>query len=127
MYLWHVAWPIEHLLDGEADLAGAAAEAGMMVLASAISGLAYGYLYLKTDSLWAPWLAHMINNTVLNLIHIQTVKGLDADVTVLYGVIAVGYLALLPCTKVWAARLGMPEVQAWNTPSEGREAAGLRG
>ena len=124
MYLWHVAWPMKHLLDGEADLAGAAAEAGMMVLASAISGLAYGYLYLKTDSLWAPWLAHMINNTVLNLIHIQTVKGLDADVALLYGVITVAYLAMLPWTKAWAARLGMPELKAWNAVSE---AAGSRG
>jgi membrane protease YdiL (CAAX protease family) len=117
--VWHVAWPIKHLLDGETDLAGAASEAGIIVLASAISGLAWGYLYLKTNSLWAPWLSHMINNTVLNLVHIQTVGGLDADVTVLYPVITVAYLAMLLLIKAWAARWGMPQLKAWNAPSDG--------
>jgi len=116
--VWHVAWPIKHLLDGETDLAGAASEAGIIVLASAISGLAWGYLYLKTNSLWAPWLSHMINNTVLNLVHIQTVGGLDADIGVLYPVITLAYVAMLLWIKFWTARWGMPALRAWNAPSD---------
>jgi hypothetical protein len=106
------------LVDGKADLAGAASEAGLIVVASAISGLSYGYLYLKTNSLWAPWLAHMISNTVLNLVHIQTVGGLDVDVGLLYPVITLAYLAMLLWTKAWATRWKMPALKAWNTPSD---------
>jgi membrane protease YdiL (CAAX protease family) len=116
--LWHLAWPTQRLLAGQVDLASAASQAGTVVLGSAISGLAYGTLYLHTDSLWAPWLAHTINNSIFNLVHIQTVEGLDADVGVLYGVIAVGYLALLLWTRVWARRWQMPQVRPWGAAEE---------
>jgi membrane protease YdiL (CAAX protease family) len=116
--LWHLAWPIKHLMAGQIDLAAAASQATPWVLASTITGLAYGYLFLKTDSLWAAWIAHTINNTVLNLVHIRTVEGLDANLTVLYIVMAVGYIALLLWTKVWAKRLSMLELKPWGSPGE---------
>ncbi|MBL7200006.1 MAG: CPBP family intramembrane metalloprotease [Anaerolineae bacterium] len=109
--LWHLAWPTQRLLTGQVDLATAASQAATVVLGSTISGLAYGTLYLQTDSLWAPWLAHTINNSIFNLVHIRTVEGLDADVGVLYGVIAVGYLALLLWTRAWARRWQMRQVR----------------
>ena len=65
----------------------------------------------RRTSLWASWLAHTINNSVLNLVHIRTVEGLDADVGVLYAVMAADYLALLPWARVWSKRLDMPQVR----------------
>jgi membrane protease YdiL (CAAX protease family) len=116
--LWHLAWPIWRLVYGHADLAAVASEAVIIVLASTVSGLAYGYLYLKTDSLWAPWIAHTISNTTLNLLHIQTSAGLDAGTALLGPVLTVGYLLLLVWTKVWAKRLRMPELKPWGASSE---------
>jgi membrane protease YdiL (CAAX protease family) len=115
--LWHLAWPIWRLLDGHADLAAAASEGVIIVLASTVSGLAYGYLFLKTDSLWAPWIAHTISNTALNLLHVRTAAGLDADTGVLGPVLTVGYLALLLWTRVWAKYLRMPELKPWGASS----------
>ena len=111
--LWHLAWPAKRLVAGQTDLAAAASQATIIVLGATISGLLYGYLYLKTDSLWAPWLAHTINNSTFNLLHIRTVEGLDADIGALYALVAIGYLALLLWTKVWAERLRMPELRPW--------------
>ena len=116
--LWHLAWPIWRLLYGHADLAAVASEAMVIVVASTVSGLAYGYLFLKTDSLWAPWIAHTISNTALNLLHIRTAAGLDVDAGVLGPVLTVGYLALLLWTKVWAKWLRMPELKPWGASSE---------
>lgn len=116
--LWHLAWPIRHLIAGRIDLAAAASQATLIVLGSTITGLAYGYLFLKTGNLWAAWIAHTINNTVLNLVHVRTVEGLDANLTVLNVVMAVGYVALLLWTKVWAKRLSMPELRPWGASGD---------
>ena len=77
--LWHLNWPIKQFIVGQTDLGGAAFQAIMLVIATGIFGFAMGYLYLKTDNLWALWLVHTINNSVLNMVHIRTVEGLDSD------------------------------------------------
>jgi membrane protease YdiL (CAAX protease family) len=77
-------------------------EAATLLVGTSLIGVLYGYLYLKTGNLWAPWTAHTINNTVLNLLHVQTADSLDPDATVLFAVVGVGYLALLPWTRVLA-------------------------
>ena len=115
---WHLVRPVKHLLIGETTLASAAAEGATILLGSGITGFAWGYMYLKTDNLWAPWLAHVINNSALNLLHIRTVDGLDTDTAVLYGVIAFGYLALLVWTRFWTKRLQMPQVSPWGVPTQ---------
>ena len=115
--LWHLAWPARRWLTGQADLQTAGTEAAILVLGAIVSGLAYGYLFLKTGSLWAPWLAHAVNNTALNLLHIETAGGMDAQVSVLYGVIAVGYVGLMWWAGFWAKRLHMPELEPWGTES----------
>jgi membrane protease YdiL (CAAX protease family) len=111
--IWHLAWPVKDYLTGQADFGSAAGQAVFIVLGASVTGLFYGYLYLKTDSLWAPWLAHTINNTTLNLLHMRTIGGLDADISVGYMTISVGYLALILWTKVLAQRFQMPEVRPW--------------
>ena len=115
--LWHLAWPIWRLVYGHADLPAVASESITIALASAVSGLAYGYLFLKTDSLWAPWIAHTISNTTLNLLHIRTAAGLDAGTALLGPLLTVAYLALLLWTKGWARWLRMPELKPWGASS----------
>lgn len=114
--LWHLAWPAKRLLVGQTDIATAVSQAAIIVVGSTISGLGYGYLYLKTDNLWAPWLAHAINNSIFNLVHIQTIEGLDAETGVLYAVVALGCVGMLIWTKLWAKRLHLPELRPWDAP-----------
>jgi CAAX protease family protein len=111
--LWHLVWPIWRLMNGQADLAAAAFEGAFILVGSTISGLTYGYLFLKTDSLWTSWVAHTLNNTTLNLLHFRTAAGLDADIGVLYPVLAAACLAMLLWAKVWAKRLRMPDLRPW--------------
>jgi hypothetical protein len=40
---------------------------------------------------------------------------LDANVSVLYVVLGLGYLALLLWVKVWAKRLDLPQLKPWGT------------
>jgi membrane protease YdiL (CAAX protease family) len=113
--LWHLAWPIRHLVAGRIDLAAAVSQSVIIVLGATVSGLAWGYLFLKTDNLWASWTAHTINNSTLNLLHIRTVDGLDAATAVLYPVMTVGLVALMLWTRLWAERLQMPELEPWGS------------
>jgi membrane protease YdiL (CAAX protease family) len=115
--LWHLAWPIWRLVYGHADLAAVASESAFIVAGATVSGLVYGYLFLKTDSLWAGWIAHTINNTTLNLLHFRTAGGLDPGVALLYPVLAAVCLGLLLWIKGWARWLRMPELTPWGASS----------
>lgn len=121
--LWHLAWPIRRLVAGRIDLAAALSQSIVIVLGSSISGLAWGYLLLKTDNLWAPWIAHTINNSTLNLLHIRTIDGLDADAIVLNAVMVLGLVALLLWTRLWAQRLQMPELKPWGSATQSDRSA----
>ena len=36
-----------------------------LALAAALAGLAYAWLYVRTGTLWAPVIAHMVTNALL--------------------------------------------------------------
>ena len=111
-------WPVKNFITGQIDLSGVAFRAIMLLVATGIFGFAVGYLYLKTDNLWAPWLAHTINNSVLNMVHIETAEGLDSDTALLQVMLIVCYVAVIPLFRAMAKRFQMPEVRPW-----GREAS----
>ena len=73
-----------------------------------------GYLYLKTDSLWAPWIMHTINNTVQNMTHIRTIDGLDSDMMVFQVTLTLLLIAVIPVFKILAKRFQMSEVKSWS-------------
>ena len=111
--LWHLNWPIKQFITGQTDLSGASFQAIMLLLATGIFGFAMGYLYLKTDNLWAPWLVHTINNSVLNMVHIRTIEGLDSDMVVFQVMLIVCYVAIILLFRTLAKRFQMPEVKSW--------------
>ena len=49
--LWHVFWPIRHLMAGRMDAGAALSLALTSVIGATMSGLAWGYLFLQTDNL----------------------------------------------------------------------------
>lgn len=113
---WHMVWPAKRLLRGGTDLPGALSEAATLLIAAFVIGLVYGYMYQKTGSLWTSWLAHTLNNSGMNLVHIRTAAGLDEDVFVLQLAVVVGSVLLVMITKALAERFRMPEIRPWGQP-----------
>lgn len=115
--IWHLGWPLRHYLDGTSTLGEAGFEAFSLMLATFIAGVAYGYLYFKTGNLWAPFLGHTINNTLLNVLFFQTDTGLQGAPSsmIFMPVVLVGYLISLPCLKLIIDRWNAVEVTAWES------------
>ncbi|HKJ37509.1 MAG TPA: CPBP family intramembrane glutamic endopeptidase, partial [Anaerolineales bacterium] len=113
---WHLVWPLKHYLSGEADSGQALFEAVGLIISTGIGGLVFGYLYYKTDNIWAAFLAHFINNTILNIVFIQTADGLQSGVEfgVFIAVWLTGYLALIPLIGWLSKRANLPEFTSWN-------------
>ena len=114
--IWHITGPIRNLMDGKADLSGAAFEAFVILLATFVAGIVYGYLFLKTDNLWAPFLAHTINNSIFNVLFISTNAGLQSSLEFMpfQIIFLLGNLALVPLIGLFAKRWNMPEVEPWS-------------
>lgn len=114
--IWHITGPIRQVVDGQAGLGEASFQAFGLMLATFFAALVWGYMYLKTDNLWAPFLAHTINNSVFNVLFIRTSEGVQSGLE--YGLFLVifllGHLALIPVIGWAARRLDMPEVQPWS-------------
>jgi membrane protease YdiL (CAAX protease family) len=114
--VWHLGWPIRNLLDGNSTPGEAAFEAFSLVLATFIAGIAYGYLYWKTDNQWGPFLGHTINNTLLNILYFRTGDGLVVATSMMgfMMIVLLGYLGLVPLIRFAAERFKTPVVKAWN-------------
>jgi membrane protease YdiL (CAAX protease family) len=111
---WHLVWPLKAYLAGDASAAGLLAQTGSLLLGTFVAGLVYGYLFWCTSSLWAPWVAHFLNNTTLNLIHVRGSAGdlQPAMVMSVVVVIALAFLAL--AISPIAKRLKLPHLLPWN-------------
>lgn len=110
--VWHFVWPLKSFLTGKATLIGTLAEAALLGSGTLVSGFAYGYLYYRTGSLWAPWLAHTLNNTAFNLVHLQTSAGLGTGL--LLQIVAVaGLLPVMALTKFLSAAWNLPGIKPW--------------
>jgi membrane protease YdiL (CAAX protease family) len=91
---WHLVWPLKAYLTGDASAAGVLAQTGSLLLGTFVAGLVYGYLFWSTDNLWAPWVAHFLNNTTLNLVHVRGSTG-ELQPAVIMSVVVVIALAFL--------------------------------
>ena len=114
--IWHITGPVRNLMDGKAGLGGAAFEAFAILLGTFIAGIVYGYLYLKTDNLWAPFLAHTINNSTFNVLFIRTSAGLQSALEFMpfQIIFLLGNLALVPLIGLFTKRWNLPEVEPWS-------------
>jgi membrane protease YdiL (CAAX protease family) len=111
--IWHLNWPIKQFLTGQLDAGGLASQSLMILVATGIVGFAMGYLYLKTGNLWGPWIMHTINNSVQNMVHIQTIDGLDSDMMVFQITLTLSLIAIIPFFRALTKRFQTPEVKPW--------------
>jgi membrane protease YdiL (CAAX protease family) len=77
--VWHIPWALKVALS---DSGAAAEPLAWRVLANflpeALVGVVWGYLYPRTSNLWGPWAAHMLTNSAINFVHIESSTGMDA-------------------------------------------------
>jgi membrane protease YdiL (CAAX protease family) len=112
--IWHLPWVVKWYQTGQIEAHGGLFFATLsQFLPMLLIGLAWGYFYLKTGSLWIPWVAHLLNNTIFNLLHITTVDGLDSGMAIRGPVYLTVALLSMFLVKVLAERFRMPEVEPW--------------
>jgi membrane protease YdiL (CAAX protease family) len=111
--IWHLNWPVKQFLTGQLDAGGLASQSLIVLVATGIVGFAMGYLYLKTGNLWGPWIMHTINNSVQNMVHIQTIDGLDSDMMVFQIALTLSLVAIILFFRALTKRFQMPEVKPW--------------
>jgi membrane protease YdiL (CAAX protease family) len=112
--IWHLPWVLKYYQLGEIETGG---EIAMSIVYNSVPqfliGLVYGYLYLKTNSLWAPWIAHTISNSIGNFLHIITNEGLDTNLPLRMMV----YLVVMFFSLIWVKRVAernqIEEVKPW--------------
>lgn len=111
---WHLPWVIKAYRTGHLVGSGA-------LLFSTVSnfvpqlfvGLVWGYMYLKTNSLWTSWIAHTLTNSTLNLLHIRTDEGLDGGIAIRMTVYMIVMLLSWWLIKHLANWFGTPAVKPW--------------
>jgi membrane protease YdiL (CAAX protease family) len=118
---WHLVQPIKHYQTGATDLMGALMESIVIFIGSGAIGLVYGYMYYKSGSLWAPWIAHFVNNSILNFFYIQMDGELHSllsisrqEFIVLLALYFIGLFLLVLWTKYFSIRFKMELVKPWN-------------
>ena len=113
--IWHLPWVVKYYLIGDIKTPG---EIGMSILSHSLPmlliGLYYGYLYLKTNSLWAPWAAHALSNTVLNFLHVTTSQGMDTMIPLRMCICLVVLFLSLIWVRRHSHRFGAAPVEPWS-------------
>jgi membrane protease YdiL (CAAX protease family) len=112
---WHLSWPLRHLLDGQVSLGVVAFEAFGLTLSTLISGVVYGYFYIRTNNIWGPFIGHVINNSIFNVLFIRTATGIQSGLEFIPFVLIflIGHLLMIPIIAWVANRIKISEVKPW--------------
>ena len=123
--LAHLVWPLSSYASGHATLSEAFAQAAMLLVFTTIGGLLFGYLYYRTNNLWTPVLAHLIDNSVWLFVHIETSTRVNAETDVsLFA--RLGFLSLAMIAWFVAKRAGIAPLKAWGAKGPAEELASAR-
>lgn len=113
--LWHLSWPLRQLLDGQVSPGEVAFQAFGLSLSTLISGVVYGYFFFRTNNIWGPYVGHMINNSIFNVLFIGTATGMQSGLEFIPFVLIflIGHILMIPIIAVVADRIRIPEVKPW--------------
>ncbi len=115
---WHLVWPVKAYISGDASAASAFAQAGVLLSGAFIAGLVFGYLFWRTGSLYAPMIAHFLNNMLNNLLHIQGADETLHPAVALSVVVVVALVPLVFAAGPIARRMGLPGLRPWGQENE---------
>jgi membrane protease YdiL (CAAX protease family) len=112
--IWHLPWVLKYHQMGTIETMG---EILFAVFSNSVPqllmGMIWGYLFLKTGNLWAPWVAHLLANSVGNLLHITSLNGLDSGFPLRMSVYTVAAMLCMFLVKRLAEKNRMSEVKPW--------------
>ncbi|SCL92882.1 CPBP family intramembrane glutamic endopeptidase [Sporanaerobacter sp. PP17-6a] len=74
---WHIAAPLRSFLNAERSFGGTLMMMLMLVVTTGITGVKFCLLTKISGSLWLPMADHFLNNTIINILHISTITGVD--------------------------------------------------
>jgi membrane protease YdiL (CAAX protease family) len=97
--LWHIVWPLYYLITGKMNANQAIAVAIVYVITAGLTGLFWGYLFIRTNNLWSSWISHTINNSVFNLVHTHTSNGFELGLPIRVSMLSIIFLLLIPIVK----------------------------
>ena len=116
---WHLMWVFKYYQLGTIQTSGEISMSTFLNFApQLLLGLVWGYMYLKTNNLWAPWISHVINNSTLNLLHVNTVQGMDSGMMVRMPIFTILALLSIFVIKYLAEKFRMDEVPPWQAIDE---------
>jgi membrane protease YdiL (CAAX protease family) len=110
--LAHLVFPLQSWVSGQATAGEAAAQAMMLLISATVGGLVFGYLYYRTDSLWTAVFAHLIDNGIVRLFHIQTAGRLSAETDILM-IASLGFIGLTLLAWAVSKRFHLSTLQPW--------------
>jgi len=113
--IWHIVWPIKSYAMNQMNAQEAIIVSIGYIFSSGIIALVWGYLFLKTGSLWAPWLAHTLSNSVMNLLHTVTPQGYDTGFLLRMSILPLIALLTLPIIDWMAKKYQLSGLKKWNT------------
>jgi membrane protease YdiL (CAAX protease family) len=113
--LWHLSWPLRHLLDGQVSPGEVAFEAFGLTLSTLLSGVVYAYFYCRTNNLWGAFLGHLINNSIFNVLFIRTASGIQSGLEFMPFILIflMGHLIMIPVIALVANRQDLSGVRPW--------------
>ena len=115
---WHLMWVFKYYQLGTIQTSD---EILMSIfsnfLPQLLMGLVWGYMNFKTNSLWAPWISHLITNSTLNLLHVNTLQGMDTGMMIRMPIFTILALLSIFVIRYLAEKLQMAEVKAWGDRS----------
>ena len=111
---WHLMWVFKYYQLGTVQTSGEILTSAFFNFApQLVMGLVWGYLYFKTNSLWAPWISHVINNSILNLLHINTLQGMDPGMMIRMPIFTILALLSMFVVRFLAEKFQLDTVQPW--------------
>jgi membrane protease YdiL (CAAX protease family) len=110
--LWHLVRPAQSFAAGWRDASSAALFGLEYAAATGIQGCVWGYLYLKTNTLWAPWFAHTIANLILTLVAVHPLPTLEISGARGVGTAFASILSLF-LIRLMTNRFQLPQVTPW--------------
>jgi membrane protease YdiL (CAAX protease family) len=119
---WHLMWVFKYYQLGTVQTSGEILMSSFLnFVPQVLIGLVWGYMYFKTNSLWAPWISHVINNSVFNLLHVNTLQGMDSGMMIRMPLYTILIMLSMLAIKFLAEKFQMPEVQPWQAVYENDE------
>lgn len=74
---WHIVGPVRNYIDGQSSFQGMIANVIMLIVSSILVGLKLAMITYMEGNLYMGMADHFVNNTIVNLLHIESSTGTD--------------------------------------------------